>query len=33
MQNDQVLKKITIQLKTGPKTEISIIDYISGMQK
>lgn len=34
MQNDQVWKKkITVQQKTGSKTEVNIINYMSGMQK
>lgn len=32
-QNGQIFLKITIQPKAGPKTEITIIDYIYGMQK
>lgn len=32
MQNGQMLKKITVQPRTRPKTEITIRDQISGMQ-
>lgn len=32
MQNGQMLKNITVQPRTRPKTEITIRDQISGMQ-